>query len=210
MTLPDVNVLIYAFRADSSRHSICKSWLDGIVPGDAQFGISPLTLSAVARIASNPRIFRQPSSVREAFAFCNSLLEQPHCEIVRPGPRHWPIFTRICLEAGIQGAARLRRLVRSAGDRARVRLDHLRSGLCAVSRTRLPGAEPLISYLPLRATAQSSEENRRTFAPRSRPRARSALTRSSSWATLRPACRCSSCRPGYCAWRRSPGRFASS
>lgn len=103
MTLPDVNVLIYAFRANSSRYSICKSWLDGIVLGDAQFGISPLTLSAVARIASNPRIFRQPSSVGEAFAFCNSLLEQAHCEIVRPGPRHWPIFMRICLGANVRG-----------------------------------------------------------------------------------------------------------
>ena len=103
MILPDVNVLIYAFRADSSRHPICKSWLDGIVLGDAQFGISPLTLSALARIASNPRIFRQPSPVEEVFAFCDSLLGQPHCEPVRPGPRHWPIFARICREARISG-----------------------------------------------------------------------------------------------------------
>jgi uncharacterized protein len=102
--LPDVNVLIYAFRADSARHSVCKAWLDAIVGGDAQFGLSPLTLSAVARIVTNPRIFRQPSSIEEAFAFCNNLLGQPHCEQVRPGPRHWPIFTRICLEARISGA----------------------------------------------------------------------------------------------------------
>jgi uncharacterized protein len=101
--LPDVNVLIYAFRSDSGRHSICKSWLDRIVLGDAQFGISPLTLSAVARVVTNPRIFRQPSSIGEAFAFCNNLLGQPHCEAVRPGPRHWPIFTRLCLEADIRG-----------------------------------------------------------------------------------------------------------
>jgi predicted nucleic acid-binding protein len=62
-------MLIYAFRADSARHAPCKSWLDGIVLGEARFGISPLSLSAVARIATNPRIFRQPSSVEETFAF---------------------------------------------------------------------------------------------------------------------------------------------
>jgi toxin-antitoxin system PIN domain toxin len=101
--LPDVNVLIYAFRADSVRHSVCKPWLDGIVLGEAQFGLSPLTLSAVARIATNPRIFGQPSSVEEAFAFCDNLLGQPHCEQVRPGLRHWSIFARICLESGIRG-----------------------------------------------------------------------------------------------------------
>jgi uncharacterized protein len=101
--LPDVNVLIYAFRADSARHSICKPWLDGIVLGDGQFGMSPLALSAVARITTNPRIFRQPSSIEEAFAFCDNLLGQPHCEQVRPGQRHWSIFKRICVEAGISG-----------------------------------------------------------------------------------------------------------
>ena len=78
MILPDVNVLIYAFRADSARHSICKPWLDAVIAGDAQFGLSPLALSAVARIATNPRIFRQPSAVEEAFAFCDNLLGQPH------------------------------------------------------------------------------------------------------------------------------------
>jgi uncharacterized protein len=101
--LPDVNVLIYAFRADSARHSACKPWLDAIVAGDAQFGVSPLVLSAVARIATNPRIFRQPSSIEEAFAFCDNLLGQPHCEQVLPGPRHWSIFTQICVEARISG-----------------------------------------------------------------------------------------------------------
>ena len=103
MILPDVSVLIYAFRADSVHHSVCKPWLDGIVRGDAQFGLSPMTLSAVARIATNPRIFRQPSSIEEVFAFCDNLLGQPHCEPVRPGPRHWSIFTRICIQVGISG-----------------------------------------------------------------------------------------------------------
>jgi uncharacterized protein len=101
--LPDVNVLLYAFRGDSARHSVCKPWLDRIVLGDAQFGLSPLALSAVARIATNPRVFKQPSSVEEVFAFCGNLLGQPHCEPVRPGPRHWSIFTRVCREADVRG-----------------------------------------------------------------------------------------------------------
>ena len=103
MILPDVNVLIYAFRADSTRHAVCKRWLDGIVLGDAQYGLSPLALSAVARIATNPRIFRQPSALEETFAFCDNLLGQPHCEPVRPGPRHWAIFTRICVAGEVRG-----------------------------------------------------------------------------------------------------------
>ena len=103
MILPDVNVLIYAFRKDSPRHSGSKPWLDKVVRGDAQFGLSPLALSAVARIVTNPRVFKEPSPIEEAFAFCDNLLGQPHCEVVRPGSRHWMIFTRICLESSVRG-----------------------------------------------------------------------------------------------------------
>ena len=91
------------FPQDSPRHTGSKPWLDSVVRGDAQFGLSPLTLSAVARILTNPRVFKEPSPIAEAFAFCDNLLGQPHCEVVRPGSRHWTIFTRICLESGVRG-----------------------------------------------------------------------------------------------------------
>lgn len=103
MILVDVNVLIYAFRKDFAQHAICKPWLDEVVTGDAQFGLSPLALSAVARITTNPRVFRHPSPTEEAIAFCDNLLNRPHCEIVQPGERHWTIFTRLCIETGIRG-----------------------------------------------------------------------------------------------------------
>jgi toxin-antitoxin system PIN domain toxin len=101
--LPDVNVLIYAFRRDTAHHETCKPWLDNIVGGDAQFGIYPLVLSAVTRITTNPRIFMQPSPIDEVFAYCDNLLNQPHCEIVRPGERHWAVFTRLCIETNTRG-----------------------------------------------------------------------------------------------------------
>ncbi len=103
MILADVNVLIYAFRRDSARHAVCKRWLDAIVGGDAQFGISPLALSAVVRIVTKPRVCIQPSSSEEAFAYCDNLLNQPHGSIVVPRERHWAIFRRICVETGTSG-----------------------------------------------------------------------------------------------------------
>lgn len=104
MILADVSVLIYAFRADTERHSVCKPWLDRIVAGDVQFGVSPLVLSAVARITTNPRVFRHPSPVHEVFAYCDNLLGQPHSQIVQPGERHWAIFKRLCVDIGARGA----------------------------------------------------------------------------------------------------------
>jgi uncharacterized protein len=73
------------------------------VRGDARFGVSPLALSVVARITSNPRAFVEPSTLEEAFGFCDDLLSQPHCDIIEPGKRHWSIFKRLCGEAQIRG-----------------------------------------------------------------------------------------------------------
>jgi toxin-antitoxin system PIN domain toxin len=103
MILADINVLIYAFRRDTPQHAICKPWLDRVVAGDARFGVSPAVLSGVVRITTNPRIYKQPSSIDEAFAYCDDLLSQPHCEIVQPGERHWAIFKQLCASAGIRG-----------------------------------------------------------------------------------------------------------
>jgi hypothetical protein len=35
MILPDVNVLIYAFRRDLPQHRVCRPWLAAVVSGDA-------------------------------------------------------------------------------------------------------------------------------------------------------------------------------
>jgi toxin-antitoxin system PIN domain toxin len=65
--------------------------------------VSPLALAALVRIVTNPRSFRMPDGVGEAFAFCDYLLDLPHCEIVRPGERHWDIFKRLCVETNTTG-----------------------------------------------------------------------------------------------------------
>jgi uncharacterized protein len=103
MILPDVNVLIYALRRDLPLHRICRPWLVALVSGGARFGLSLLVLSAVVRITTNTRVFRKPSTIAEAFGFCEDLLGQPHCQIVEPGERHWDIFKQLCTETETRG-----------------------------------------------------------------------------------------------------------
>jgi toxin-antitoxin system PIN domain toxin len=104
MILPDVNVLIYAFRRDGPQHGVCRPSLEAVVSGDARFGMSPMVLSAVVRITTNLRAFRMPSAVDEAFGFCDDLLGQPHCQGVERGGRHWDIFRRLCIATDIRGS----------------------------------------------------------------------------------------------------------
>ena len=92
MILPDVNVLIGGFRADSVHHRVSRSFLEANFGGENSFGISPLTLAAVTRITTNPRFNAQPSTSEECLAFAEAILAQPNCSVVEPGPRHWRIF----------------------------------------------------------------------------------------------------------------------
>jgi toxin-antitoxin system PIN domain toxin len=103
MILPDVNVLIYAFRSDVPEHAICRPWLNRIVGGSARFGLSPLALAAVVRITTNSGTYHRPSSHEDAFGFCEDLLAQPHCQRVEPGERHWEIFKSLCIETNTRG-----------------------------------------------------------------------------------------------------------
>ncbi len=103
MILPDVNVLVHAFRADSLDHQGCHAWLDSVVNGDARYGVSPQVLSGVIRVTTHPKVFAQPSRLDEVLRFCQVLLEQPHCVVIQPGERHWDIFARLCRDADARG-----------------------------------------------------------------------------------------------------------
>ncbi len=103
MILPDVNILVQAFRSDSSNHETCRTWLDSVVNGEARFGISPQVLNGVVRITTHPRVFAEPTTLDEVLRFCDILLAQSHCMVIQPGERHWEIFTRRCTEADARG-----------------------------------------------------------------------------------------------------------
>jgi hypothetical protein len=101
--LPDVNVLLYAFRNEMPRHAEYRDWLQAVVNGEAAYGMSPQVLSAVVRVATHPRIFVRPSRLEEALAFATALLDPPNCQVIRPGERHWRIFSDLCRRAEASG-----------------------------------------------------------------------------------------------------------
>jgi len=103
LILADVNVLIYAFRTDSAEHERYRDWLEAIVNGPEAYGVAPQVLSAVVRVTTHPRIFARPSSLGDALAFSQVLMEQPNATLIVPGERHWQIFEHLCREANAAG-----------------------------------------------------------------------------------------------------------
>lgn len=104
MLLLDVNVLVGAQRNDESPHSReMRRWLDEALTAHQPIGVSELALSAMVRIVTHPRVFTHPSTPSEAIAFADALLAAGQVSIVRPGARHWPIFTGLVLEHRLRG-----------------------------------------------------------------------------------------------------------
>ena len=136
MILPDVNILIYAFRTDLDRHRDYKEWLETSINGPAAFGVSPQVLASFLRICTHPRIFVRPSVPASAFCFCRALLEHPNATVLAPGERHWELFEALCQRSKAVGNllqdAWFAALAIEAGcewittDRAYARFDGLR------------------------------------------------------------------------------------
>lgn len=103
MILPDVNVLVYAHRADAPNHPAYRRWLENLINGDQAYGMADILLSGFLRVVTHPRIFTPPSEVAAALTFANQVRNQPNCVPITPGPRHWQIFVRLCTQAGVKG-----------------------------------------------------------------------------------------------------------
>jgi toxin-antitoxin system PIN domain toxin len=101
--LPDVNVLVYAYREDAPGHPRFRDWLRGVLDGDLAYGVSDLVLSGFLRVVTHPRVFVPPSPLEHAMGFAEVIRSQPHAVPVTPGSRHWGIFSRLCSTAGVKG-----------------------------------------------------------------------------------------------------------
>lgn len=92
MILPDVNVLVSAFRSDAAKHRVSRDWLTSELRKPSPFGLSTRVLEGFIRIVTHPRIFRTPTKTDHAFKFTRTLLSAPNSTLIDPGERHWGIF----------------------------------------------------------------------------------------------------------------------
>ncbi|MBU4459523.1 MAG: type II toxin-antitoxin system VapC family toxin [Verrucomicrobia bacterium] len=103
MILPDVNVLVYAHRADTEGHARYRRWLEEALDGPSPVGMSDLVLAGVLRIVSHPKVFATPSPLAEGIAYVDQLRTHPNVRIVSPGERHWALFLDLCRRSGAKG-----------------------------------------------------------------------------------------------------------
>jgi uncharacterized protein len=100
--LLDVNVLVYAHRADMPEHPASAKLLDDLVNGDRSFGVPEMAFSSLVRIVTQ-NSFKPPTTTDAALKFCGALMSSPNCLALRPSERHWAIFEDLCRSAPAKG-----------------------------------------------------------------------------------------------------------
>ena len=103
MQIPDVNVLIYAFRPDTPEHERFRVWLQLLAEGEEPFGLSELVCSGFVRVVTYAKVWNQPTPIDIALDFVETLRNRPNCIIISAGPRHWEIFSGLCRQLSLRG-----------------------------------------------------------------------------------------------------------
>jgi uncharacterized protein len=97
MLLVDTNVMIYAHRRDAARHAEYRDWMRALINGPEPYAVSDHAVTGMIRVVTNPRTYPDgPSTIDEALAFADEIRNQPHANVVAPGPRFWVIFADLC------------------------------------------------------------------------------------------------------------------
>ena len=103
MIIPDVNVLVGAFRADADRHAALRGRLEDAVAGPELLALSDAMLGGVVRVLTHPQIFAVPTPLGTALDQIAALRGAEGVVRVAPVPRHWDIVDRLCRDSDARG-----------------------------------------------------------------------------------------------------------
>lgn len=104
MIAPDVNLLVYAYRADMPEHEVAAEWLEKVVNGSKGLALSSLVVAGYLRVVTNPRIFADPTPLDEGWEHIRQLRTASTCTMVWPGRRHLDLLEALSMKYGITGA----------------------------------------------------------------------------------------------------------
>ena len=103
MILPDVNVLLHAFRSDLASHHRYRTWLDEESRVEP-FLLPDTLLSRFLRVATLPRIWSPPAPMASVLDFVSALRARPGVARVEDGSGLWRALADLArADSGIRG-----------------------------------------------------------------------------------------------------------
>lgn len=100
MFVVDTNVLVYAADEDSPFHRRCRDMLDAWRRGAAAWYVTWGILYEFLRIATHPRVLRNPWPAAEAWRFVEAVLAAPALGVLVATDRHARVAAEVFAELG--------------------------------------------------------------------------------------------------------------
>ena len=103
MIVPDANLLLYAYDAESCFHKAAARWWAALLSGVEPVGLSPVVVFAFLRLSTHGKVFAHPLTVKEAGERIASWLARPNVRLLVAGPGHVEAVCRLLAKAGTAG-----------------------------------------------------------------------------------------------------------
>lgn len=103
MLCVDVNVLVYAHRADLSQHDAYRHEWERLANGTEPVGVSSPVLAGFLRVVTNRRIFAEPTDPSVGWQAAQTLLIAPAVVRLDTGSQHWEKFRELASAVGAAG-----------------------------------------------------------------------------------------------------------
>jgi toxin-antitoxin system PIN domain toxin len=102
--LPDVNVLVYAYRREAQNHAAYASWLAAVVAGQDELALADHCLTGFLRIVTNPRILADPAPTGDALRFVERLRAARRGRPLAATSATWDVLSvNVSQDQGIRG-----------------------------------------------------------------------------------------------------------
>ncbi|HEX4101626.1 MAG TPA: TA system VapC family ribonuclease toxin [Pseudonocardiaceae bacterium] len=105
MILPDVNILVYAFRREAQLHARYSAWLAAVVAGADELALHDTVLTGAVRLVTNPRIFADPAPMPMALDFVARLRAAQRARWLPSSDAVWTELERLVgQDRGLRGS----------------------------------------------------------------------------------------------------------
>lgn len=103
IVIPDTNILLYAYFAESPHHREAAAWLKELFNGTEAVGLAWQVLWGFLRIGTNPRVWNVPMPAGLACDLLREWLALPGVAPIEPGPRHQDLLKDLMERYGARG-----------------------------------------------------------------------------------------------------------
>lgn len=103
MLTPDINVLVYAHRAESPDHERYAAWLTALAQQREAFALSHVACTGFVRIVTYPRLWRPATTPTQALEFIERLRRRRTCRLLAASTATWATFAQLVAATDARG-----------------------------------------------------------------------------------------------------------